>query len=271
MLDLDLSEEEGSGGWIEGEGSLSDLVPLRNDILQGDQRLLYLAWLKAMSLQGDEPPDPKSSASKHMDPPIPPGLRQLSSALRRFIDQFDVSPGLVAAAAEASPEQVREAETDFSSLVAQLSREECDRLLCRFAQSDTTAGVELKKRLLSLNSCQPAVQAIRLSFGELLKRANRIEKALRRKREEEARSKHAAEMEALAIREAETWQEVESLVEMKQPKQYETAVQMLAKLKELSEFRDLKADYRQRLNILCERYRNRSGFKRRVQRAKLFE
>jgi len=98
-----------------------------------------------------------------------------------------------------------------------------------------------------------------------------LEKCQALKREEEARSKHAAEMEALAIREAETWQEVESLVEMKQPKQYETAVQMLAKLKELSEFRNLKADYRQRLNILCERYRNRSGFKRRVQRAKLFE
>jgi hypothetical protein len=272
VLDLDLSEEEGSDEWIEGEGSLSDLVPLRNDILQGDHRLLYLAWLKAMSLQGDEPPpDPKSSASKHMDPPIPPGLRQLSSALKRFIDQFDVSPDLVAAAAEVSPKLVKEAETDFCSLVAQLSRQECDRFLCRFAQGDTTAGMELEKRLLSLIPSQPTVQAVRLSFGEMLKKANEIEKARQRKREEEARRKHAAEMEALAGREAETWQEVESLVEMKQPKQYETAVQMLAKLKELSEFRDLKADYRQRLNILCERYRNRPGFKWRVQQAKLLE
>ena len=84
VLDIDLSEEEG-GTWIEGEGSLSELVPLRNDIFQGDHRLLYLAWLKAMSLQGDEPhPDSKSSASKHMDLPIPPGFskRSFSNDLR---------------------------------------------------------------------------------------------------------------------------------------------------------------------------------------------
>jgi hypothetical protein len=58
---------------------------------------------------------------------------------------------------------------------------------------------------------------------------------------------------------------------MKQPKHYKTAIQLLTKLKELSEFRDLKDDYRQRLNVLCERYRNRPGLKWRVQQAKLLE
>ena len=53
ILDMDLSEEEG-GTWIEGEGSLSSLIPLRNDLLQGDCRSLYLAWLKAISLRGEE-------------------------------------------------------------------------------------------------------------------------------------------------------------------------------------------------------------------------
>ncbi len=271
VLDLNLSEEEG-GDWIEGEGSLSGLVPLRNDILQGDHRILYLAWLKAMSLQDDESPDDQeSAASSEMDPPIPCGLRHLSAALKRFVDEFDVPASLVDAAARASPEMVEPSATDFSSLVSQLSREECDRFLCRFARGDTSAVMELKKRLLSLNPCPPAVQAVRLSIGELLKRADEIEKERQRRRQEEARRKHAAEMDALAGREAEAWQEVESLVEMKLPKHYEAAVQMLAKLKKLSEFRELKADYRQRLNDLCERYSNRPGFKSRVQRAKLLE
>jgi hypothetical protein len=270
VLDMDLSEEEG-GTWIEGEGSLSDLVPLRNDIIQGDHRLLYLAWLTVMLIQGDEPPrDQKSTMSKHMEPAVPPGLRRLSPALKRFLDQFDVSPSLVAAAAEVSPELV-EIVTDFRPLVAQLSREECDGFLCRFAQGDTNAGMELNQRLLSLMPRKPAAQAVRLSIGELLKRADAIENARKRRQIEEARRKHTAEMEALASREAEIWQEVEDFVEMKQPKHYETAVQLLTKLKELSEFRELKADYRQRLNVLCERYRNRPGLKWRVQQAKLLE
>jgi len=270
VLDMDLSEEEG-GTWIEGEGSLSDLVPLRNDILQGDHRLLYLAWLKAMSIQGDEPPRVrKSIVSKHMEPAVPPGLRQLSPALKRFLDLFEVSSCLVEAAAEVSPE-LMEIENDFRPLAAQLSREECDGFLCRFAQGDTSAGMELNKRLLSLMPCRPGAQAVRRSIGELLKRADAIEKARQRRQIEQERRKHKAEMEALAGSEAETWQEVEDLVEMKQPKHYKTAVQLLTKLKELSEFRELKADYQQRLNFLCERYRNRPGFKWRVQQAKLLE
>ena len=270
VLDMDLSEEEG-GTWVEGEGSLSDLVPLRNDILQGDHRLLYLAWLKAMLIQGDERPrDQKSTMPEHMELAVPPGLRRLSPALKRFLDLFDVSPSLVAAAAEVSPELV-EIETDFRPLAAQLSREECDGFLCRFARGDTDAGMELNKRLLSLMPCRPAAQAVRLSIGELLKRADAIENARKRRRIiEEARRKHTAEMEA-ASRESETWQEVEALVGLKQPKHYETVVQLLTKLKELSEFRELKADYRQRLNTLCERYRNRPGLKWRVQQAKLLE
>lgn len=36
-------DEEGGGDWIEGEGQLAPLVPLRDDILRGDLRALYLA------------------------------------------------------------------------------------------------------------------------------------------------------------------------------------------------------------------------------------
>ena len=84
-----------------------------------------------------------------MDPAIPPGLRQLCPSLKRFVNQFEVPTCLVAAMAEASRELVEIPATDFSSLIPQLSREECDGFLCRFAQGDTTAGMELKKRLLS--------------------------------------------------------------------------------------------------------------------------
>ena len=68
ILDMDLSEEEG-GTWIEGEGSLSGLIPLRNDILQADYRCVYLAWLKAMSLTGGELPRGRKSDASSPRPP----------------------------------------------------------------------------------------------------------------------------------------------------------------------------------------------------------
>jgi hypothetical protein len=50
FLDICFHDEEG-GGWVEGEGWLSSLAMLRQDILLGDYRALYLAWLKTAILK----------------------------------------------------------------------------------------------------------------------------------------------------------------------------------------------------------------------------
>lgn len=216
ILDMDLSEEEGGGTWIEGAGSLSGLIPLRNDILQGDHRSLYLAWLKAMSVSGDEPPrGRRSTASRLLDPPVPPGLKQLSPALERFLEQFDVPRCLVEAAAEVSPTLAETCETDFRPLVVQLTREECDGFLCRVAQGDAAVAMEIRKRLSSLAPRLPAVPAVHRSSRELLNRAEAIEHERKTRQKEEARKKHVADMETLAAHEEVIWREVESLIEMK--------------------------------------------------------
>src|SRR5262245_22996869 len=49
VLEMTISLEESPGGWEEGEGWLDDLLPLRADILAGDYRSLYLAWLAGVS------------------------------------------------------------------------------------------------------------------------------------------------------------------------------------------------------------------------------
>lgn len=44
VLNIEI-HEDGGGGWVEGEGWLPRLLPLRDDLLSGDMRLLYLACL----------------------------------------------------------------------------------------------------------------------------------------------------------------------------------------------------------------------------------
>jgi len=69
-------------------------------LLVGDYRLLYLAWLKAMTFEGlmyseeheDDDPD---SLYADREPPIPPGLKKLSSALQNFVQVSDLDPYLV--------------------------------------------------------------------------------------------------------------------------------------------------------------------------------
>lgn len=46
ILDIAFHEEDG-GGWITEDLRIAPLAPLRDDILRGDLRALYLAWLKS--------------------------------------------------------------------------------------------------------------------------------------------------------------------------------------------------------------------------------
>jgi hypothetical protein len=96
ILDISINDEE-SFGWIEGEGNLSSLIGLRQEILQGDYRLLYLAWLKAITC-----PDIDELDEGELEPPVPPGLGKLSSSLQAFIDAFELNEHLLKVATSAS-------------------------------------------------------------------------------------------------------------------------------------------------------------------------
>ena len=107
ILEFNVDEEEGFEDWMDTRGVLSTLSRLRDDILQGDFRALYLAWLKAMSMESDdneEDEDDPESLSSDPEPPLPAGLRQLTPPLKELIDFFEIDDHLVAAAAQRSPD-----------------------------------------------------------------------------------------------------------------------------------------------------------------------
>ena len=91
---------------------LGTLMSLRQDILRGNFRALYLAWLKAAATiaePGDEPWDEEEDNGSDgeeaglIEPPVPLGLGHLTGALQALVEFFDIDEGLVRAAAAASP------------------------------------------------------------------------------------------------------------------------------------------------------------------------
>jgi hypothetical protein len=95
---FDLLAEDDDGeydeGWLDGSGLLASIVPVRAELMAGDLRLLYLAWLLAvLSREVDE---------DAVEPPVPPGLGQLSAALSVVVDFLRIDPDLLAVAAELS-------------------------------------------------------------------------------------------------------------------------------------------------------------------------
>jgi hypothetical protein len=241
VLNLEWHEEAPDWGWVEGEGWLPRLMELRDDILRGDYRLLYLAWLKAITLE-------EEMLDTVKEPPVPPGLRQLSPGLRAFIELFELDEHLVAAAAEASgsPEVVSEA--DLRRAIGQLSREQAETWLLRLAQGEAQLSVAFNRELAKLSDRPQPNPPTRRTISDLLTAAERVEKEIQAKRAAEAQARHLKKMESLAAREAQLWQEIVDLLEQKTGSAYEQAVQHLADLRDLAQHQGEQTAFQTCLN-----------------------
>ena len=263
VLEFEMDEEEGFDEWMEERGLLSTLARLRDDILQGDYRALYFAWLKAMSLKSgnyDEDEDDPETFFNDLEPPLPAGLRQLSPPLKAFADFFEIDPFLIPAASERSPDSTPLQQVDFAPLISRLSREECDEFFLKILNGEPGATIVLRKRLLSFEKPLPRAETNPRTFGDLLKTAEKLHQAASRRQAEARRKKHIAEMQELAKREAQNWQEVENLLQSGySARSYEYATALLSKLQQLSEFQGTQTNFETRVRELGERYKKRTA------------
>jgi hypothetical protein len=196
VLDLEFNPEYGEG-WMEAESGLSGFIRLREDLIEGDYRLLYPAWLKAMTIS-DEGVDDYGYEIPYPDhePSVPAGLKKLSPGLKHFIDIFELDPFLVQAAAEVSETLTKSPSLNYRQLVARLPAEESEGFLADLAEGKPGVASALRKRLLAyLPEQKSPPRQNRRTLQQLLERGEELEQAELIRRAEEARKKHIAEYE----------------------------------------------------------------------------
>jgi hypothetical protein len=261
ILDWEFSQEEGFNDWIEGEGILSELIGLRQEILQQDYRGLYLAWLKAIDLSEGYIDIDKTQ----LEPPLPPGLGQLSAAQKAFTEIFELDEHLLNVACASSGKLTTISEQTWQQAISQLSASERQDFLLRLAKGEHNLSAKFKQKLSQLIPNSPASNQPRRTIQELLEAAAEEGKKAEKRRQQEAEAKRIEELQTLAKREAQVWQQVESLIQKAQSKSYDEAVKLLVKLRDLAEYQNGLPVFQERLNQIYEQYSNRSGLKRRLQ------
>lgn len=162
------------------------MAAARSELLGGDHRLLYLAWL--MGIQWDHVDD------EDTEPPVPAGLADLSGALRAVADFLEIDEDLIVVAAEASPSLKEEPAAGLTDWIATLPAAEKDKLLTMVADGE---GPQVQALLLrrfrgsapgQKEPAQPARTAAQLWTAAGARRTVREESEARARRAEEERA-----------------------------------------------------------------------------------
>ena len=188
LLIFEWESNDESGDWVEGEGWMARLTPLRDEIERGDFRALYLGWLYAVSV-GDVSEDRR-------EPPVPPGLGSLTTAQLSLCEFMEIDPDFVRAAAVSSPpaEEASIAVSRMSQWVAGISKAETeDYLLLLLEGKSREAERKIRQNFTAyLRDCDQAADVHSHKYGrsvsELLKEVEKARaKRIERERLEKAR------------------------------------------------------------------------------------
>jgi len=270
------SVDEDDPSWVEGEGWLGSLLPLRSSLMRGDHRALYLGWLLGVR---DEEVDEDAK-----EPAVPPGLDEPDSALDQLADFLRIDPDLITAAAEHSPTLPSRALTrrDALAWLATLTAKKKDTLLARLITEEQPHLVaELQQQALdsahgtSLRSTERRRTAAELlQRAQVLGEARRAKEATDRARKEARRARKAAKkmrehLEALRGREPEIWSQAQELIDTRKPRRYDEAVELLRDLRDLANLQEDEASYRTKMVALQKEHRTKKALLERLHKAKL--
>ena len=139
----------------EEAGELADIAGIRSEIAAGDLRPLYLIWLAAYGEWERDESIFDDEDDQVVEPPVPAGLDQLTSAQRALADFLRLDDDLLRVAAEAKPDDP----AALAASIAGLPDAEKDRILLSVAHGQ---GTQARTELLR-NTDPP-----RRTVGELL-------------------------------------------------------------------------------------------------------
>lgn len=267
ILDLEFNGED-YYTWIEDDDNwLRDFVPLRDDLMQGDLRALYLAWLRSGFNEYAE-----IAPEETIEPPVPPNLKKLSPALKALADFLMVEEDLITAAAteSKSSQTIAEPIADWIAVLPDIER---NQYLLRVANGETHVGAELLLLLRERygSTSIPTGTNSQRTLAELMEIAEGRQRQREKKAQQAATRTRKKQLNAMAPKAELLWKVVPELIEQKKSSAYAQAVVHLVDLHDLAESEGELDKFCDRLQQIVDHYSSRSAFLKRLAEAGLLE
>jgi hypothetical protein len=210
-------------------------------------------------------------------------MARLTASLSSLVDFLNLDEDLVAVAAAGSREAGPgpDSDEDLVRYIEDLPAQEKNALLLRAVRGDGAhLRAELLRRVRAGANGSAATGDGQRTVAELLaaadarrgERERRVEEQQaqeRARREREAAIAYEKRLDALALREDATWQQVDGLIEAKKAAEYDQAVRLLKDLRALGTRSGTVAAFDQRMRHLRERHVRKVSLLERLSRAGL--
>jgi len=275
VLDLAFRPEDGGGdtwdGWVDAQGLLGRIAGVRQQLINGDYRALYIVWLaaithpigRAYAITDDD------NADASLEPPVPAGLGSLNDSLKALCTFFEVDPYLVEAAAAMSDQAAEPSQTDVCEAISTLPHERAKDYLRRLLDDEPQLGSALRNELGLNRVGTPKREGKGRTPDELLTAAKTLAEQANLRKQAAARQARIAELETLAKREDSAWQAVDTLLQHKKASSYDAAVRELVNLRDLARHRNTETAFRARVQKIVAHYGQSRALMNRLQNAQM--
>ncbi len=272
---LEESEDYARFNMEDGREWMARLSPVRDELLHGDLRSLYIGWLAALTCEMLDEDD--------MEPLSCNGLGNLTAAQQALAEFLEVDPDLLAGAGMGSP-AVQETEVsrrEMEKWIGSLPREEVNLILKQLLEGK---GQQAERSVRNrFASCRRGLQngdtgAPRRTVGELRQNAKkagqiRLEKQKRdqEQREIKRREKRKAYLKNLSSEFPKAWASVKEPVERGSGRGYDEACRMLVDIAEAYDLYATRKQFQKELEKFMAGHLRRKALIQRLVRAGIWK
>ncbi len=268
VLDISFDEMEALDEWVDYE--LGPLIPIRDELMSGDMRALYIIWLAVQEWLGgyedDEEEESEEAGETAVGPGVPPGLRMLTSAQQALAELFRVPSELIAAAARYSSSATPTPDDDIVAWVELLSQQRRNEYLVRLAQNEPGLSRRLLKELREIGrgKTEAPPQGKYVPYSTLLAESKSIYSRLTQERAEQERLTRRRHLQSVIDQKESYWKRIDEAVRRKNSASYDEAHRLLIDLRDASDHFQEGQQFQDRFRLWVQAYTNRPAFIRRL-------
>lgn len=262
ILDINFGEMEGPPEWVDYE--LGSLLPIRDELMEGDLRALYITWLASRQELGS---DDEEEEYDIIIPPVPPAFGDLTAAQQALAELLQVPDVLLMAAARHSNPTRPSAHDDFAAWIELMPQERRNDYLLRLAHNEGGLSRLLIKELRELGrgTTQAApVEGERVTYATLLAESKEIHAILERERRERERLERERRLQTVRDHKHDYWRQVDKAVARKSSSGYDEAVHLLVDLRDAADHFNQSEEFQALFNSWIRPFMNRPALLRRL-------